>query len=127
VATTQPPDDWPGLEAERDGVQYDAEKIAKIAQAMREIMEPISGLDSGRHFGSKQDLDLNGSFDQMSMQLRSIDLYESGDVFARLLEVVHREFLEVYQDVLDNFSTAIALVDAGAGNYSMTDIANQGV
>lgn len=127
MTTTQPPDKWPGLDADRDGVGYDADKIAGVAKALREIMEPLNPTGAGRHHGSYQDLMTKGSLQLVCDQLRSVDRYESGDQFARTLETAHREFLDVYKDILDNFSTAIALVDAGAGNYSVTNIANHGV
>ncbi|MFG1941936.1 hypothetical protein [Nonomuraea sp. NPDC048826] len=127
MGATKPPEDWPGLVAERDGVGYDKTKIANVAGALREIMKPINGVGYGEYQGSIQDLSIHGSLSEARMQLRSIDRYESGETFATTLETAHREFLNVYEDVLKNFGIAIALIDAGAGNYGVTDIANQGV
>lgn len=127
MGETKPPENWPGLVAEREGVGYDATKISNIAEALREIMKPINGGGYGEYQGSIQDLSINGSLSDVRTQLRSVDRNEGGESFATTLETAHREFLNVYEDVLQNFSTAIALVDAGAGNYHVTDVANLGV
>ncbi|GAA4518894.1 MULTISPECIES: hypothetical protein [Nonomuraea] len=127
MGAAKPPEDWPGLVAERDGVGYDATKITNVAEALREIMKPINGGGYGEHQGSIQDLSINGSLSDVRTQLRSIDRNQGTESFATTLETAHREFLDVYEDVLENFSTAIALVEAGAGTYRVTDIVNQGV
>lgn len=127
MTTTQPPDNWPGLDADRDGVEYDATKIANIAEALRDIMKPLIGSGYGESLGSIQDLSANGSLPMVRTQLRSIERFDGGDSLATTLETAHQELLNVYEDVLENFSTAIALVEAGAGTYRMTNIANQGV
>ncbi|MFD2355664.1 WXG100 family type VII secretion target [Nonomuraea ferruginea] len=114
MGAAKPPEDWPGLVAERDGVGYDATKITNVAEALREIMKPINGGGYGEHQGSIQDLSINGSLSDVRTQLRSIDRNQGTESFATTLETAHREFLDVYEDVLENFSTAIALVEAGA-------------
>jgi hypothetical protein len=126
VGETKPPGDWPGLEAERDGVTYSAKKIENIAGALRDAMKPINGGGYGEYQGSIQDLSMHGSLAAVRMQLRSIERWQAGESFATTLETSHREFLNVYQEVLENFATAIALVDAGAGNYQITNAANEG-
>ncbi|MCK2221287.1 hypothetical protein MF672_046915 [Actinomadura sp. ATCC 31491] len=126
MGETQPPKNWPGLEAERDGVTYDATKIANIAEALREAMKPINGGGYGEYQGSIQDLSINGSLSDVRQHLQSIDRWEAGKTFAATLTQAHREFLNVYQEVLENFSIAIALVEAGAGVYKTTNAANEG-
>ncbi|MEU6729015.1 hypothetical protein ABZ917_35370 [Nonomuraea wenchangensis] len=126
MGETQPPKNWPGLEAERDGVTYDAKKIASIAEALREAMKPIGGGTYGQYPGSIQDLSFNGSLKAESDHLRSVDRWQAGESLATTLEQAHREFLNVYEEVLKNMTVAITLVDAGAGNYKITNAANEG-
>jgi hypothetical protein len=131
VGETQPPSDWPsdwpGLEAERDGVTYDAQKIASIAQALREVMEPISGGGSGDNLGSLQDLSSNGSLHyDVCSHLRSLENWEGGKSFAATLEQSHQTFVDVLEEVLENFTTAISLVEAEASTYQATNAANEG-
>lgn len=126
MVAPQPPDNWPGLEAERDGVGYDATKIANIAEELREILKPLNGGGYGENRGSIQDLNVNGSLADVRRQLRNVDRWPGGEQFATTLEKAYETFLDVYEDVLENFSTAISLVEAGAGDYRMTDAANHG-
>ncbi|MER7363328.1 hypothetical protein ACI2LC_34640 [Nonomuraea wenchangensis] len=126
MGETQPPKNWPGLEAERDGVTYDAKKIASIAEALREAMKPMGGGNYGEYPGSIHDLSLNGSLKAESDHLRSVGRWQAGESFADTLDQAHREFLNVYEEALNNLSVAIALVNAGAGNYKITNAANEG-
>ncbi|TMR96084.1 hypothetical protein [Nonomuraea basaltis] len=125
MGETQPPSDWPGLEPERDGVTYDAKKIANIAGELRDVMEPIGGGGYSQRQGSIQDLSMYGSLADVRQHLLSISNWD-GNVLGNTLSTSHQEFLSVYEDVLENFGTAIALVDAGAGNYQITNVANEG-
>lgn len=126
MTLTRPPEDWPGLDPEDDGVEYDAEKIAAIAKELREIMKPIGGGGYGTRSGSIQDLSVNGTLSLVTTQLKTVDRWEGGEKFAATLESAERAFLDVYEDVLENFSTAITLVEEGAGTYRVTNIANLG-
>lgn len=126
MVAPKPPPDWPGLEAERDGVGYDATKISNIAEALREIVKPLKGGGYGEHKGSIQDLSVNALLSDVRQQLRSVSRWPGGEQFATTLETSHRTFLDLYEDILTNFETAIQLVEAGAGGYRVTDAANQG-
>ncbi|MEW9546980.1 hypothetical protein [Nonomuraea sp. NPDC050783] len=126
MGETQPPKNWPGLEAERDGVTYSADKIMNIAKALREIMKPVNGGGYGEYQGSIQDLSVNGSLADVRQHLQSLERWEAGPSMATTLSQAHREFLNVYQEALQNFDIAIALVEAGAGKYKVTNAANEG-
>ncbi|MEU4516822.1 hypothetical protein AB0G05_45680 [Nonomuraea wenchangensis] len=126
MGETQPPKNWPGLEAERAGVEYRPDKIVNIVRALHEATKPVSGGGYGKYPGSIQDLSINGSLDYECQHLRSVDRWQAGESFATTLEQAHREFLNVYEEVLQNLSIAIALVNEGAGNHKITDIANLG-
>jgi hypothetical protein len=125
VGEQQPPKNWPGLEAERDGVVYDAKKIENIAKELREIMKPIGGGGYGVGYqGSINDLRFSGSLTDVRQQLQSIDGWEAGKSFAATLAQAHQELVAVYEEVLENFGIAIALVEDGAGVYKVTNAAN---
>ncbi|MGI5283930.1 hypothetical protein ACQEVF_11415 [Nonomuraea polychroma] len=126
MGETQPPSDWPGLEPERDGVTYDAQKILNIAGELREVMKPVTGEGYGERLGSINDLSVRGSLSALRTHLQSIDRWEAGKSFNTTLASSHQEFLNVYEDVLENFAIAIALVEAGAGTYLATNAANEG-
>ncbi|NRQ39073.1 hypothetical protein HII36_45715 [Nonomuraea sp. NN258] len=119
---------WFGLEAERDGVTYNAKKIAASANVLREALKAFNGQgeESSGGRGSIEDLTEYGTLADLRMKLQGVARWEGGQLFAKALEKSHQEFLEAYQDVLRNFEIAIALVDAGAGNYSKASAANEG-
>ncbi|MFB4282589.1 MULTISPECIES: hypothetical protein [unclassified Nonomuraea] len=126
MGETQPPGDWPGLEPERDGVTYDAQKISNIAGELREVMKPISGEGRTQRQGSINDLSVYGDLSDVRRHLLSIDNWQGGAAFAATLVQSYQEFITVYEDVLENFATAITLVEAGAGTYQVTNAANEG-
>ncbi|MGW4797527.1 hypothetical protein ACWEPC_34415 [Nonomuraea sp. NPDC004297] len=128
MGETQPPANWPGLEPERDGVTYSAEKILNVAEELREVMKPISGEGSrSSRQGSLNDLAAYGDLSDVRRHLLSIDDWPGGATFGDTLRQSYDEFMAVYEEVLENFGTAIALVEAGAGNYQATNGANEGV
>ncbi|TDD25148.1 hypothetical protein [Nonomuraea diastatica] len=126
MAETEPPRDWPGLQPERDGVTYDPKKIANIAGELREVLKPIRGEGRGENQGSIIDLETYGSLRAVLTHVRSIERWQGGQAFADLVSHSQQEFLTAYEEVLENFATAISLVEAGAGTYQVTNAANEG-
>ncbi|SDH81857.1 hypothetical protein [Nonomuraea jiangxiensis] len=124
MGETQPPANWPGLEPERDGVVYSPQKILNIAGALREAMKPISGEGYGQRQGSVADFDAYGNLSDMRAHLKSVDRIEGIKTFVDTLATSHQEFATVYGQVLENFQIAISLIEAGAGNYQVTNTAN---
>ncbi|MER6951994.1 hypothetical protein ABT294_49090 [Nonomuraea sp. NPDC000554] len=126
-------DNWPGLEAERDGVIYNEKVIRESAKALREALGRFigeggsakgSGLAAGQ--GSIEDLTAYTALDELRTQLQSVARWEGGRTFAKMLETCHQEFTTIYQEVQKSFDTAIALIDAGAGKYTDVSDANTG-
>jgi len=126
-------DNWPGLEAERDGVTYNEKVIRESAKALREALGRFIGeggsakgssLATGQ--GSIEDLTAYTALDELRTQLQSVPRWEGGRTFAKMLETCHQEFTTIYQEVQKNFDTAIALLDAGAGKYKDVSDANTG-
>ncbi|MEU0565237.1 hypothetical protein ABZ297_07595 [Nonomuraea sp. NPDC005983] len=124
-------DDWPGLDAERDGVTYNEKAIAGCARALRGVIGRFdgtggdvkdSGVTAGR--GSIEDLRSYTSLDELRSQLQSVARWEGGRIFAKAVETGHQELIAVYEEVQKAFDKAIALVDAGAGNYRDAGDAN---
>ncbi|HEX4814467.1 MAG TPA: hypothetical protein VFV66_17125 [Nonomuraea sp.] len=127
MGETKPPDWWPGLQAERDGVTYNAQKIANIAEELREAMKPIGGEGGyGTTQGSVGDLTASGNLSALRAQLEPFDRIEGIKTFVNTLADSHGTFTTVYGNVLENFRTAIALIDAGASTYHVTTTANEG-
>ncbi|WP_188191153.1 hypothetical protein [Nonomuraea sp. SYSU D8015] len=124
MGEAQPPKDWPGLEAERDGVTYDARKIANIAEALREAMQPISGYGTSK--GSVGNLATSGDLSKLRDHLAGIDRVDGIKTFLQTLTDNHETFTQVYGRVLQKFETAITLIDDGAGTYRVTNTANEG-
>ncbi|MGP3955559.1 hypothetical protein ACTWPT_06140 [Nonomuraea sp. 3N208] len=104
---------------------YDAQKILNIAGELGEVMKLISG-ESYRQ-GSISDLEANNQlFAEVRQHLLSIDNSDGTESFAATWKQSHEVCQTVYRDVLENFATAIALVEAGAGTYQLTNDANEG-
>ncbi|MEV5889877.1 hypothetical protein [Nonomuraea fuscirosea] len=123
---TEPPKDWPGLVADRDGVTYDAKKIENIAGALREALKPIDMMGTGTRPGSLQDLSMvSYTLTALREQLQTVKGWAGGE-FGSQLDHSHTEVQKIYQSVLTSLNTAIALVEAGAGTYKVTNAANQG-
>ncbi|MEQ4719468.1 hypothetical protein [Nonomuraea sp. B19D2] len=126
-------DNWPGLEAERDGVTYNEKVIKECAKALREALGRFIGeggsakgssLATGQ--GSIEDLTTYTALDELRTQLQSVPRWEGGRTFAKMLETCHQEFTTTYQEVQKTFDTAIALLDAGVGKYKNVSDANTG-
>lgn len=119
------PENWPGLDADRDDVTYSAQKIKSVASALREEAEPFEGHSTdGR--GSVADLTSYGGVDRLPNQLDSISNWGGGELLSETLRRSHRELVEVYGQVVANFTTAISLIETGAGTYGITNAANEG-
>ncbi|MEO3873655.1 hypothetical protein ABGB18_33005 [Nonomuraea sp. B12E4] len=114
------------MEPERDGVGYNPQKILNIARALREAMKPINGEGYGQRQGSVADFDAYGNLSDMRAHLRSVDRIEGIKTFVDTLANSHQDFATVYGEALENFQTAISLIEAGAGNYQVTNTANEG-
>ncbi|MGW0801875.1 hypothetical protein [Nonomuraea sp. NPDC002799] len=127
MAEPKEPAAWPGLQAERDGVTYSAEKITNIAKALAEELKPFNGQGAAEtRRGSIDDLTTYGGLTELQGQLQTIDKWEGGKLFSDTLAQSHTEFLNVYRQVVDNFGIAISLVAAGAGNYPTATSATEG-
>ncbi|QYC38724.1 hypothetical protein Nocox_05485 [Nonomuraea coxensis DSM 45129] len=122
----QPPKNWPGLEAERDGVTYTPRKIGNIARELHKAMEAVGGGGYSNSPGSLQDFGAKGDLTYEAGLLKQVGRWEAGPSFADTLLTAHRELLTVYQDALTNMAAAIALVNEGAGNFGITELGNQG-
>lgn len=126
-------DHWPGMDAERVGVVFDEKAIAGSAQALRDALRRLTG-EGGSDEGSDplagqgtiDDLTQYTSLSQLRTQLQSVPRWEGGLTFAQMLETSHQEFVTIYRDVQKAFDTAIALIDAGAGNYGAVSDVNVG-
>ncbi|WP_144069874.1 hypothetical protein [Nonomuraea indica] len=122
---------WPGLDAERDGVVFDAKAIAGSAQALRDALRRLTGEGgegNDRHApqGTIDDLTQYTTLSHLRAQLQSVPRWEGGLTFAQMLETSHEEFVAIYREVQKSFDTAIALVDAAAGNYRAVSDLNMG-
>lgn len=119
------PQSWPGLDADRDDVTYSPQKIKAVASALREELEPLEG--RGTHTtGSVSDLTQHGGVFGLRTQLDSISDWPGGKLLSKTLELGHDELVKVYGEVVTNFTTAISLIENGAGTYGITNVANEG-
>ncbi|MEV0617177.1 hypothetical protein AB0I81_27915 [Nonomuraea sp. NPDC050404] len=123
---TQPPPGWPGLQAERDAVTYDAKKIETIAGELRDALKPLETMSYGNP-GSIHDFNAAGyTIQTFTDHLKTVERWGGGHDFAAQLMGSHKSLHEIYQEVVTKLNIAISLVDAGAGNYKVTDTANLG-
>lgn len=127
VGKTQPPENWPWLEdIDPNSMTHKPDLIVKVAEALREIAGPLNGQGLGDSQGSINDLSAYTQLKDVRDQLRTPSRWPGGPAMASTLETAHREFVKVYQEVLDNLEIAIELVETGAGITKQTEIVNRG-
>jgi hypothetical protein len=108
---------WPGLEAERDGVTFDADKLKKVAQDLEKKLKIFDGSKPGSLAHLMANTDLS---DQRAI-VRSIERWPGGHAFFDTLKTANVEFPDVYSQIVTRLRVAIALVQAGAGIYGGAD------
>jgi len=125
---------WPGLEADRDGVEYSPSKLVKIANDLWAKYPEVSGIDptgkrtgaTGATAGSHPDVDQHRfALDAFATQLEGVRNWPGGQTFAGALRQSHDELSKVYREVNEKLAIAFQLIDVGAGNYERANVANE--
>ncbi|MGW2158453.1 hypothetical protein [Nonomuraea sp. NPDC001699] len=122
---------WPGLVADRDGVEYSSTELEKVANAFWEKLPEVYGSDptgqrSPRNAGQGSSPDvaqLGQLLNTFTEPLERIQSWDGGRNFAATLKQSHQGLTQVYHEVNQKLALAFALIDAGAGNYKRADAA----
>lgn len=114
--------DWAGLDAGRDGVTYSASKLKKLAEQLKDEYAKFVGDKPG----SVTDLDAKANLLGMKVVVEQVKRWDGGQAFVETVERGHKEFTEVYREVVEKTRIAIELINAGAGNYESVDVTNAG-
>ncbi|MFB9201425.1 hypothetical protein ACFFV7_09505 [Nonomuraea spiralis] len=126
---------WPGLVADRDGVEYAPAELVKVASALWAKFPELYGSDPNARpttatrpgQGSQPDVEGQGaSLQVFADHLEHVKRWDGGKSFAAALMQGHKELTTVYEQVNEKLRIAFALIDAGAGNYKRADAANGG-
>ncbi|MET9339128.1 hypothetical protein [Nonomuraea sp. NPDC003804] len=123
---------WPGLVADRDGVEYSPMELEKVANALWAKLPEVYGSDpTGQQAattsgpGSYPDVEQHGpALDFFADHLEGVKNWEGGRSFATALRQSHEELAKVYKEVNEKLVIAFALIDVGAGNYKRANAAN---
>lgn len=126
---------WPGLVADRDGVEYAPAELVKVANALWAKFPELYGSDPNARLttattprqGSHPDVaEQGGSLQVFADHLAKVNRWDGGKSFGAALMQGHKELTAVYEQVNEKLRIAFALIDAGAGNYKRADAANGG-
>ncbi|MFC4120090.1 hypothetical protein [Nonomuraea zeae] len=113
---------WPGLVADRDGVEYSPVELGNVANILQGWLREVNG----SALGCYPDVERQGwTLDMFAQQLEQVKNWEGGRSFARALRQSHEELAKVYKEVNDTLSIAVLLIDAGAGNYTRANTVNE--
>jgi short-subunit dehydrogenase len=114
--------DWAGLNPDRDGVTYSASKLKKLGEQLNEELVKLTGMKAG----SLNDFTVKADLSDLKILFDDVERWNGGHAFMATVQQGHKEFSEVYQEIIDKLQIAIALVNAGAGIYNGVDYANLG-
>ncbi|MFI9550154.1 hypothetical protein [Nonomuraea endophytica] len=123
---------WPGLVADRDGVEYSAEELGKVAAALWAKFPEIHGSDpTGRQStglplqGSCPDVEAHReALAAFATPLERMRNWSGGATFAAALKQSHAELTKVYTEVNAKLEIAFTLIEVGAGHYKDANAAN---
>ncbi|MFI6290918.1 hypothetical protein ACIBEJ_04995 [Nonomuraea sp. NPDC050790] len=118
--------------ADRDGVEYSAEELGKVAATLREKLRELQGgPPPGQNSsapplpGSFPDVVANGSaLEVFAELLEEMKNWPGGQSFAAALRRSGTEPAAVYQQVNEKLMIALTLIDVGAGTYKVANAAN---
>ena len=114
--------DWAGLDPQREDVTYSASKLKKLAEQLTDEFAKFSGEKPG----SVNDLDMKANLIGLKATVDQVKRWDGGQAFVETVQRGHKEFTEVYREVVEKTRIAIELINAGAGNYERVDLANLG-
>jgi hypothetical protein len=132
---------WPGLEADRDGVMYDAQLLGNVADAMWKALPTLTGVrfvphetleksTDGNHpfpsnLGSQPDVaKVRENLEIFANHLLELDEWDGGLSFAAALRQSHDSLNKAYLELNQRLEIAFELISAGAGNYIRANAAN---
>ncbi|MFI6180014.1 hypothetical protein ACIA8R_31045 [Nonomuraea sp. NPDC051191] len=112
---------WPGLVADRDGVESSPSKIEEVANAFRDKLREL--LAAGQT-PSPEMVEIGSSLEAFTKPLKTIKNWDGGVNFAATLMQGHQELTKVYDEVNEKLVLAIGLIYTGAGNYKQAEALN---
>ena len=132
----EPASRWRGLDQDRDGVKYNPQKLAGLAETLNAELAKLSGVTSGSGgrpqilmnapHGSSTDLSVNADLSVMTESIRGIKNWPGGHELANALDKAHTDLTDTQTKIIETAQTVIELINNGAGKYGDTNLANGG-
>ncbi|MEV0196936.1 hypothetical protein [Nonomuraea sp. NPDC050691] len=113
---------WPGLDADRDGVEYPEDPEKKFQALADRLIAELTAL-TGTKPGSLGDVRSKTNMDTLRLQVKGIKRWEGGKVFVETAQKGQEQLTDIYEQVDDKLRIAINLILAGGGIYkTATDL-----
>ncbi|TYB64385.1 hypothetical protein FXF51_21985 [Nonomuraea sp. PA05] len=113
---------WPGLVADRDTVQYDPDKFDAVAAALRGA---LNGLSSGGE-GSLSDVQSHSfTVSMLDEAIEDVGKWDGGVLFADALKKSHETLTAIYSELTPAAEAAVRLIGASAASYRQANQANE--
>ncbi|MEU9835141.1 hypothetical protein AB0D67_26710 [Streptosporangium sp. NPDC048047] len=110
---------WPGLEIRKDQTEHNPTKIKNCVKDLQDMLERLQGSEKGS-FGT-----VSAKTNVMTLSAVAKD-WPAGKILSDTLENGNREFVQVYQEIIQKLQAAILLLQSGATTYDGAGHANGG-
>lgn len=109
-------DHWPGLDRKHDEIVHSAERLKSIAKALNDGLERLRGVE----MGSLQDLHRRARLVNPVPQ----EDWKAGQAVFESADNAFTSITHIYGQIIQRYSAAVALVDAGADVHGTTEQIN---
>ncbi|NUW40969.1 hypothetical protein [Nonomuraea rhodomycinica] len=112
---------WPGLDADRDGVEHPEDPKKKFQELADQLTAELTALTGGKP-GSLPDVQAKADLSSLRYQFKQVKRWDGGKVFLDTSQRGQEQLTEIYTQVNEKLRIAIDLILFGGGIY---DKANQ--
>jgi hypothetical protein len=106
---------WPGLDSAKDELHVDKEKIEAIVGALEENLALLKGIEKG----SLRDLT-----DLTNLTEMQLGTWNTAKALSKTVNKAHVKSTFVYQEIIDKYESAIALIIHAAKIHGGTELKN---